>query len=88
MIDVLTALYNENKQRYLLSDVNDKINDIKSSIGNRYVFYYFQAIFEALEETIAELKQQLHEKDISIDTLQSKLHSLLLENENLEKIIR
>lgn len=42
-------------------------------------------MFEALEDTIYQLKQQLKEKDQIIDALQDKLHSKSLENENLTK---
>lgn len=44
-----------------------------------------RAMFEALEDTIYQLKQQLKEKDQIIDALQDKLHSKSLENENLTK---
>lgn len=50
--------------------------------------YLFQAIFEALEETINDLKVQLQEKDALLDTFQDKLHSAIIENDNLKKIIR
>ncbi|XP_028128435.1 sorting nexin-16 [Diabrotica virgifera virgifera] len=46
-----------------------------------------KAIFEALEETISYLKQQVREKDASLDSLEEKLHSLSTENENLRKLI-
>ncbi|XP_056635878.1 sorting nexin-16 [Diorhabda sublineata] len=46
-----------------------------------------KAIFEALEDTISELKQQIREKDTSIDSLEMKLHSLVTENDNLRKLI-
>ncbi|KAG5881251.1 hypothetical protein JTB14_032963 [Gonioctena quinquepunctata] len=47
-----------------------------------------KAIFEALGDTINELKQHIREKNNSVDSLQTKLHSLAIENENLRKIIR
>nr|XP_023014424.1 sorting nexin-16 [Leptinotarsa decemlineata] len=47
-----------------------------------------KAIFEALEETITDLKQQIQEKDNSLDKLQTKLHLLGTENESLRKVIR
>lgn len=46
-----------------------------------------RAIFEALEETIADLKQQLREKEALIDNLQDKLHSKTIENDNLRKLM-
>ncbi|CAH0546555.1 unnamed protein product [Brassicogethes aeneus] len=45
-------------------------------------------VLEALEETINDLKQQIMEKDSAIDALQDNLHSTVLENEHLKKIIR
>ncbi|XP_063910930.1 sorting nexin-16 [Zophobas morio] len=47
-----------------------------------------RAMFEALEETINELKVQLREKDAIIDSLQDSLHTKTLESENLLKIIK
>lgn len=46
-----------------------------------------KAIFEALEDTISELKQQIREKDASVNSLETKLHSLVTENDNLRKLI-
>ncbi|XP_076272262.1 sorting nexin 16 [Rhynchophorus ferrugineus] len=46
-----------------------------------------RAMFEALEDTISDLKLQLREKDAHIDSLQEKMQSLLNENENLKKLI-
>lgn len=46
-----------------------------------------KAIFEALEENISDLKVQLRDKEASIDSLETKLHSLAIENENLRKLI-
>ncbi|KAL3283897.1 hypothetical protein HHI36_018066 [Cryptolaemus montrouzieri] len=45
-----------------------------------------RAIFEALEETISDLKQQLGEKEKIIDSLQTSLHSTVLENDNLKRL--
>ncbi|EFA00360.1 sorting nexin-16 [Tribolium castaneum] len=47
-----------------------------------------RAMFEALEETINDLKVQLREKDAIIDSLQDSLHSKTLEADNLLKIIK
>ncbi|KAJ8950651.1 hypothetical protein NQ318_010851 [Aromia moschata] len=47
-----------------------------------------RAMFEALEETINDLKQQLREKESMIDTLQTNLHSKEIENKNLIKLLR
>lgn len=47
-----------------------------------------RAMFEALEDTIYQLKQQLREKETAIDNLQDSLHSKQVENENLKKIIK
>ncbi|RZC35962.1 sorting nexin-16 [Asbolus verrucosus] len=47
-----------------------------------------RAMFEALEETINDLKVQLREKESIIDSLQNSLHSKSLESENLLKIIK
>lgn len=47
-----------------------------------------RAVFEALEDTISDLKLQLKEKDVVIDNLQEKMQSLLNENENLKKSMR
>lgn len=46
-----------------------------------------QAMFEALEDTIYQLKQQLMEKDKIIDSLEETLHTKSVENENLKKVI-
>lgn len=45
-------------------------------------------MFVALEDTVYQLKKQLQEKEVMIDTLQDSLHSKVVENENLKKIIR
>ncbi|XP_049819422.1 sorting nexin-16 isoform X2 [Aethina tumida] len=45
-------------------------------------------VLEALEETINDLKQQIQEKDMALDALHDNLHSTVLENEHLKKIIR
>lgn len=45
-------------------------------------------MFEALEETINELKQQLREKESLIDELQDSIHSKTIENDNLKKLLR
>lgn len=45
-------------------------------------------MFEALEDTIYQLKQQLHQKETIIDALEESLHSSNIENENLKKIIK
>lgn len=45
-------------------------------------------MFEALEETITELKQQLREKEELIDSLQDTVHMKSVENENLKKLLR
>lgn len=42
-------------------------------------------MFEALEDTIYQLRQQLREKEIVIDTLQDSLHTKSIENDNLKK---
>ncbi|KAF2902832.1 hypothetical protein ILUMI_03349 [Ignelater luminosus] len=47
-----------------------------------------RAMFVALEDTVYQLKKQLKEKEVMIDTLQDSLHSKVVENENLKKIIR
>ncbi|XP_017786820.1 PREDICTED: sorting nexin-16 isoform X1 [Nicrophorus vespilloides] len=47
-----------------------------------------RAIFEALEDTIYQLKQQLMEKDGVIDSLHDKLHQQANENENLRKLLK
>ncbi|XP_066250602.1 sorting nexin-16 [Euwallacea similis] len=47
-----------------------------------------RAIFEALEDTITDLKVQLKDKDALIDNLQQRLQGLLNENENLKKCLR
>lgn len=47
-----------------------------------------RAMFEALEDTITDLKLQLREKDAQMDALQEKVHSLLNENENLKVLSR
>ncbi|CAG9862259.1 unnamed protein product [Phyllotreta striolata] len=46
-----------------------------------------KAILEALEENISDLKLQLREKDASIYSLETRLHSLSIENDNLKKLI-
>lgn len=45
-------------------------------------------MFEALEETITDLKQQLREKEMLIDSLQDTVHTKTVENENLKKLMR
>lgn len=45
-------------------------------------------MFEALEETITELKQQLREKEALIDSLQDTVHTKTIENDNLKKRLR
>lgn len=47
-----------------------------------------QAMFESLEETINELKQQLREKESLIDELQASIHTKTIENNNLKKLLR
>ncbi|KAJ8931215.1 hypothetical protein NQ314_015912 [Rhamnusium bicolor] len=47
-----------------------------------------RAIFETLEETISDLKQQLREKESLIESLQTNLHSSVIENDHLKKLIR
>ncbi|VEN48300.1 unnamed protein product [Callosobruchus maculatus] len=47
-----------------------------------------KAIFEALEETISDLKQQLREKEAMVETLENKFHAVDTENQNLRKLIR
>ncbi|CAH1959710.1 unnamed protein product [Acanthoscelides obtectus] len=47
-----------------------------------------KAIFEALEETISDLKQQLREKEALVESLETKLHTVDTENQNLRKLIR
>lgn len=42
-------------------------------------------MFEALEDTITDLRQQLREKDGIIDSLEHKVQELFNENENLKK---
>lgn len=42
-------------------------------------------MFEALEDTITDLRQHLREKDGIIDSLEHKVQELLNENENLKK---
>lgn len=44
-----------------------------------------RAMFEALEDTITDLRQQLREKDGIIDSLEHKVQELFNENENLKK---
>lgn len=44
-------------------------------------------MFEALEDTIYQLRQQLREKEMVIDQLQDNLHSKSIENENLKKAL-
>lgn len=46
-----------------------------------------RAAIEALEDTIGQLKKQLNEKDAINDILHDKLHSKMIENDNLKKII-
>lgn len=45
-------------------------------------------MFEALEETITDLKQQLREKEILIESLRDKVHTTSIENDNLKKRLR
>lgn len=44
-------------------------------------------MFEALEDTIYQLKQQIMEKEKIIDHLEEEVHSKSIENENLKKVI-
>ncbi|KAL1518144.1 hypothetical protein ABEB36_001814 [Hypothenemus hampei] len=44
-----------------------------------------RAVFEALEDTIVDLKTQLRDRDARIDILERKVQALLNENENLKK---
>ncbi|XP_050300587.1 sorting nexin-16 [Anthonomus grandis grandis] len=46
-----------------------------------------RAMFEAFEDTIADLKMQLREKDAIITNLQRRVQSLCNENENLKKLV-
>ncbi|KAJ8911335.1 hypothetical protein NQ315_003989 [Exocentrus adspersus] len=47
-----------------------------------------KAMFEAMEDTITKLKQELFEKESIIDSLETNLHTQIIENENLKKLIR
>lgn len=51
------------------------------------IIIILQAMFEALEETITDLKQQLREKEAVIDELQDSLHTKTIENDNLKKLL-
>lgn len=46
-----------------------------------------RAIFEALEDTIFQLKQQIRDKENIIDDLHDSLHTKTTENENLRKVL-
>lgn len=48
----------------------------------------FQAIFEAQEETITHLKIQLNGKEQTIESLEQKLKTALLEKDAMEKAMR
>ncbi|KAK4877143.1 hypothetical protein RN001_009649 [Aquatica leii] len=47
-----------------------------------------RAMLEAFEDTIYHLRKQLKDKEMEVDALHDTLHSKVIENENLKKIIK